>query len=616
MFDMTTTPTLAQLHDRCVVDKDAFEAWMADKGMAWQALARGEYGITLEEAQFRYVCEDPVRWAEAFVSDPDNDGEPWRFFDYQIESIRAWDQDAVHQDGAEVGKTREIIILIAWGACTGFGFRYKNPSMLIGAPQQTHLDEIIMALESIFGAEDNAGRPTVLSHFWMKPKKHPHYLAKIKAPGGVAKAYFRPAGHDGESFRGVHVNAIALMDEAAKLKRSVQWTEFHRALKPTCIQRAYSVPDGDNTTEFYRMTQKAVPNLPRGADGVRLFRWPKTLMPAPFWSEERRAQMIARYGGEDSPGYQRNVMGLHGQAENPVWAWELLEANIVELPAYRTVRLVADAANNNLRVTVYGVELDQTAGKKSPKEVNIADYDEELGPFSSRDRDEVREAVRALLRRFIDPMDQGVFWAGADLGYSKDPTELMISQEIGGQLVDRLRIHARGVGYDLQCELIHCLDELCGYRPGWGVDFGSAGTAVVQMLQSLEIYAEGRYDERMIGFQFASSVDAIDEEGNVLEQENGKTGNTEPVRLPAKELATNLITARFQRRGWAMPYDADMIGHLSNHTAREGARHRIFSKDNDHTIDARRVQILRKVFDEQVGGVDVFSSGVHDRSAA
>lgn len=610
------SPAMAAIYDRCVVDRDGFEAWMADHGIAWQALARGDYGISLEEAQFRYVCEDPVLWAQAFVDDPDNDGKPWTFFDYQIESIRAWDQDAIHQDGAEVGKTREIVILIAWGACTGFGFRYKNPSMLIGAPQQTHLDEIIMALEAIFGAESDTGRTSVLAHHWLKPKKHPHYMGRFKSPGGIAKAYFRPAGHDGESFRGVHVSAIALMDEAAKLKRAVQWTEFHRALKPGCIQRAYSVPDGDNTTEYYRMTQRAVPNLPRGTDGLRLFHWPKTLMPAPFWDQRREKDFIRKYGSKDAPGYQRNVLGLHGQAENPVWPFDLLEKNIRDLPDYRCIKLVADAQSNSLRVTVTRVELSLVEGKKSPTEIEITDYDEDLAPFVSRDRDEVREAVRDLLRRYVDHFPPGVYWAGADLGYSKDPTELLVSQELGMDMVDRLRLHARGVGYDLQCELIYCLDEMLDFRPGWGVDFGNAGTAVVQMLQSLDIYGEAQYLDRLIGFQFQSALPSVDEEGNVLEQENPRTGAMEPVKLPAKELATDLITTRFQRGRWPMPYDSEVVGHFSNHTAREGAKQRIFSKDNDHTIDAKRAQILRKVFDEQVGGVDVFSSGVHQRSVA
>ncbi len=138
-------PQFEQIAERCVVDPADFERWMAAKGMAWQALSRGDYGISLEQAQIRFVCEYPHLFARAFLDDPDADDQPWTFFDYQRESIDAWFQDAVHQDGAEVGKTREIVVLVVWGSVTGLGFTTRNPSMLIGAPQRTHLDEIIMA---------------------------------------------------------------------------------------------------------------------------------------------------------------------------------------------------------------------------------------------------------------------------------------------------------------------------------------------------------------------------------------------------------------------------------------------------------------------------------------
>lgn len=118
---------------------EEFDQWLCQQGWAWQALDRGDYGITLEQAMFLFVFEDPVRWAETFLVEP-RTGEPWQFFDYQRESVRAWRQDVVHQDGAEVGKTREITVLILWGQCTSMGFTVRRPWMLVGAPQQTHLD--------------------------------------------------------------------------------------------------------------------------------------------------------------------------------------------------------------------------------------------------------------------------------------------------------------------------------------------------------------------------------------------------------------------------------------------------------------------------------------------
>ena len=100
----------AQMLDRGVYDADEFDAWMAERGWAWRALERGDYGITVDEALVVFTFEDPLRWAETFLFEPDS-GDPYRFWDYQRPSMRAWMQDVIHQDGAECGKTREIIAL-------------------------------------------------------------------------------------------------------------------------------------------------------------------------------------------------------------------------------------------------------------------------------------------------------------------------------------------------------------------------------------------------------------------------------------------------------------------------------------------------------------------------
>lgn len=604
--------------ERLQVDHADFAWWLEQKRWAWQQLERGELGLDLQQAQLLYLMEDPVLWCRAFLDEPDT-GEPYDFWTYQRESVRAWYQDVIHQDGAEVGKTREIVALILWIAITGFGGAMRRPWILVGAPQQTHLDEIILEIEEHVGvAEGQDGHVPLLNYFWRKPKKTPHYMMRFVSPNPadpsrptIARVYFRPAGHDGEAFRGVHVNALGIMDEAAKVKNPVCWSEFHRALKPGCRERIYSVPDGDRSTEYYRMTQEAVPGLREDEKGMRLFRWPKTLMPSPFWNDERDREMQRRYGGKDSPGYQRNVLGLHGQQENPVWSWDELEPNIRDVPEFRCLRLRGDKGKDELAIEAYRVELSQREGKKVGREAFVLDRAVSLGEVQA----DIRAGVHRIIRDVFSDLGPGVYWAGADLGYAKDPSEFMLWKEIGLELRRVLRISARGIDYPMQCEIIYALDELFGFRAAWGVDFGNAGTAVVQMLQNLEQYADGHYDERMMGFHFASAVDCIDEEGNVLEQDDPKTGAPKPVRQPAKEWATNLITNRYQSATVAMPYETDLVDHYTNHTAREGARHRIFDKTNDHTIDADRVAMLRKVFDEQAGYVDVFSSGAHERRA-
>lgn len=616
---------LRQMEARGVFAPDEFDAWLAERGWAWQALDRGDYGLTIEQALLAFVFGDPVRWCETFLVEP-RTGDPWKFFEYQKQSIRAWSQDVVHQDGAEVGKTREIMCMILWGEITAMGGTVKRPWMLVGAPQQTHLDEIILAIEEQMGVQlgGEHAKGSLLSHFWRKPKRTPHTMHQFVTipldgePPGNGRVYYRPAGHDGEAFRGVHVNAALLMDEAAKLKRAVQWSEFWRAAMPGCAKRVYSVPDGDRSTDFFRLTQQAVPALADDRPGWRLFHWPKTIMPPPFWSPERDEQFTRDFGGRQTPGYKRNVLGEWGDAENPVWSWETVLPCVQDLPDFRIVKMAADRHRGELSIEVKRVALSMEGGRKHGSDEWLVDTVTDLAPFIGRDDDMGRrDAVRALLREHLGGASRGVFWAGADLGESNDPTEILISEDIGPKCHDVLRLQARGFPYYLQCELMFCLQELHGGLPHWGVDLGSAGTAVVRNLQALDLYADARFDETMTGFQFASSVDCVGEDGEPLvDTRNERDGEAAIIRAPAKHQATQLITARLQARGYALAYDTEALNWMTNHTAREGAKWPIYSKKDDHAIDARRVQMLRRVFDDFGGQIDAFSVGAHERHAA
>lgn len=622
----TRTPKAERdMRARGVYDPDEFEAWLAQRRWGWAQLERGDYAVSLDEALVLFTTEDPVRWCETYLTE--QSGDPYRLFDYQRESARAWNQDVVHRDGAEVGKTREIVALILWGHMTAFGGRMVNPTSLVGAPQQIFLSEIIDAIERQVGVFKALQGDSFLKHAWLEPRRTPHTQLRFRCPNmrhpdrpGLATIDFRPAGHDGEAFRGVHVTALALVDEAAKMKAKLQWTEFYRALMPGCRLRAYSVPDGDRGTEFYRLDTEAVEGLPEGQRGFRRFHWPKTIMPAPFWSAERDRHFVKLYGGRDTPGYVRNVLGEWGDAENPVFRWDALLPNIVELPDYRVLKLATDSANDALHCAAHRVELVVTEGKKSSREHQLGDLSVDLNDFLHGTDDVRRERFAELLAPFVSHFDpRGVYWAGADLGERNDPTEIVVSEDVGGELRDLLRVQAKGMPYHAQSELIYQIDRAFGHRPGWGVDLGSAGTAVVKDLHNLDRYADAHFDERLIGFHFQEAVECMGEDGDMLldPEASEREGRDVAQRAPAKHWATQCIVARLQLRGYRLPFDTDVLNDYTSHTAREGSKWPIYSKKNDHTVDARRQQMLVKLRAQAgAGHVDVFASSAIQRNAA
>jgi hypothetical protein len=239
---------LSDLNKDILVPREIFELWLQTWDWTFHQLARNEFPVpfsSLDEFQLACICSDPVLWCQSFLrepEDPDHE-EPYNFFDYQKESIR-YAGHVTHKDGSEVGKTREIIAY-----CMHQAYTTANGSGLNGAPQQTHLEEIIEGMldQMTFNPE--------LEKALLKYKKHPHHTFYFS---NRFKLYFRPSGFDGEAYRGVHVRTFAIKDEAAKDKNKKQWSEFWRSMKPGCVGRIYSVPDGDRSCDYYKLGQRAI----------------------------------------------------------------------------------------------------------------------------------------------------------------------------------------------------------------------------------------------------------------------------------------------------------------------------------------------------------------------
>jgi hypothetical protein len=584
---------IADLRRAILVPEEIFDSTLRQLDWTWHAIARGEYPPpfkSLEAFQVAIICEDPFLWCQSFLREPEdpNHKDPYNFWPYQVESLRHAGS-TVHKCAAEVGKTREIVAFVAYKA-----FTVPNGSGLVGAPQQTHLEEIIEALvDQTLWNED-------LGAALKRWKKHPHHAFYFT---NSFKVDFRPSGHDGEAYRGVHVRTFAIKDEAAKDKNKRQWSEFWRTMKPDATARIYSVPDGDRSCEFYKLGQRAKAltaggapkddSLKNTAEHVknlkfRLFQWPKSLMPDPYWSEERRQFFVDQYGGEDAPEYQHNVLGEDGDPENTVFPWHQLKLCIKEVPEYRFLSVLVDSGQNEVLVKGYKCRMDVVRNEPVPSTVRLMDTVYNSSTFFSSTFD---SRFTQLIKNFFVSVP-GHKRAGADLGFAGDPTEIIVKNILGKKerMVARLRL--KHVTYDQQCQAIDALDDVYGPKESliWGTDFGNAGSAVTHDLQGLEIYKEKDYDDRLRGVMFESTTDNIEEDGDpIIDSKTGK-----PAKITLKELSTDILVKKMQRQELEYPPDPDIVLFYTNHTSRQG-KHRIFKKEDDHLIDADRAQILGKL---------------------
>jgi hypothetical protein len=604
---------------------ELIDALLRRNRWSWQALERGDLRLgdevlDVDRLQWWLLNADPVLWVETnLVNRPEDGGGLWQLFPYQRPSLR-FRGHVVHQDGAEVGKSREIVGLLLWGCLAA-----ERGSVLVGSALDGDLDEIWEEVEWQLSA--NPFLADALRSRTTKPYR------RLTWRNGL-RVLFRPAGHDGRAYRGIHVRGWLLHDEAAKVVNPRSWSEFWRAAKPGCEIRIYSVPTGDRQCTFQRIADNAIPadslvpadtpelvlaqllrpssqTTPEGTRalardlGGRVwvrFHWPKTIMPHPFWCEERRQEFVGFYGGPDEPGYVHNVLGLPGDPEYSLFPERLLKPALTWIPDYLSVAFRWDSRAGQLdglsrRLNPsypWGEEGEPQPGDDDdPEEAEGADV---LQPFltvlqdtldmSGWDRwdaERRREVVADLARFFVRPIP-GDLTAGVDVG-SATVTEILFQRRNGLSDTLALRIHLTGWNWYAQRDFILALDAILRPAGGWGFDATGVGRVLVDLL------APGLGD-RLSGYVFNRSTPAIDPTTGEaqLDPASGRE-----VLISYKELGTQLIERRLHGRTLELPFDPEVRHLLANHTYSQSGDTRRFSKLNDHLVDALRVAELRKL---------------------
>jgi len=593
---------------------------------SWQALERGAIKIDdqvldIDSLQWWLINADPVLWVETnLVNKPEDGGGLWQLFPYQKPSLR-FRGHTVHQDGAEVGKSREIVGLLLW-SCLAI----ERGSVLVGSALDGDLDEIWEEVEWQLSANPFLRRS--LRNSTTKPYR------RLTWRNGL-RVLFRPAGHDGRAYRGIHVRGFLLHDEAAKVVNPRSWAEFWRAAKPGCEIRIYSVPTGDRECTFQRIADNAFPaesivfpdaprvlieQLLRSESGgipeeVRAlardlggrvwvkFHWPKTIMPAPFWCEERRQEFIGFYGGPDEPGYVHNVLGLPGDPEYSVFPERLLKPALTWIPDYLSLSFrwdsragQLDAQSRRLNPSYpWGEERelppdeDEAEEEQEVEEIGLQPYltvlqdTLDLSGWDHWNAERRTQAITDLARFFVRPIP-GDLTAGVDVG-SATVTEILFQRRNGLADTVVLRLHLTGWNWFAQRDFILALDAILRPAGGWGFDATGVGRVLVDLLAP-------ELGDRLSGYVFNRATPAIDPTTGEV-QLDPNTGRE--VLLSYKELGTQLIERRLHGRGLELPFDPEVRHLLANHTYSQSGDTRRYSKVNDHLVDALRVAELRKL---------------------
>ena len=311
------------------------------------------------------ILLDPVLWGQAYLRN--RDGSPRAYWPHQAEDLGCDRSNIIHLDGRDSGKT--------WTLATDvlhYAFTTGGGSGLVAAPHQGHLDTLIDEIEFQLGANPDLEKSVARTKNG-QPKivRKPYF--RIEFTSGTV-IHFRPGGAYGEAFRSLHVDRL-WVDEGAWIPEKA-WKALRQCLNAGGKFRIYSTPNGLRDTTYYRLTQSRQ---------WKVFRWPSWLNPA--WSPAREAELVEFYGGKDTPGWQHEVAGEHGQPSFGAFHLAALLACRKEIPEFRLVVVTPEHLE--------GCETDTDA----------------------------RERLDTVLSLAPRP---GVFWMGIDTGYTSDPSELVV----------------------------------------------------------------------------------------------------------------------------------------------------------------------------------------------
>lgn len=478
--------------------------------------------IPPESEEAYAILANPVSWGERFLCN--RDGSPRRYRDYQALNLLCSEEKIIHRDGRDVGKTVNLITLLLW-----YTFVNRGKSVFVAAPYQGQLDTIMDEVEFQLHhndlLRDNVARS---GRGRLKIKRKP-YVEITFANGCMA--YFRPSGPHGEVFRSLHVDLL-LVDEAAWLPEDA-WKALRQCLNAGGVFRIYSTPSGIRERTYFTLTQDS---------SWRQFHWPSWL--SPEWSEQRDRDLLQFYGGRDTPGYQHEVAGEHGAPSYGAFDAVAVMRARTDIPEYRRVILRGEA---------------------------FADCQGEAA---------IRDRIQELLNL---PGGHGIYWLGGDLGYTADPTELLLFEEDeDGILSLVLRVHAEHVAYPIISEIIAFLDRVYSPR-GIGIDRGGNGLAVEQELLGLDKFHANGLPGRLVGYDFGGSIAVHPKEGG------------EPLKKRVKEEMTRQINLALHARKLLIPAgDPEVENQLCTQTYTLGNGGMVYSKGFDHIVDAMRCALLRR----------------------
>lgn len=546
--------------------------------------------LTDEEAYLAAILLDPSGLDLAEFCWADNEGPDgiFRAWPFQWPWWRCNDPLQIDQCARSVGKTLSIKVRLF-----SFPFAHSQQEAVITAPELVHLEPITDLVETVFetcrlGREIRPRGRSATTHrpFMM------NFLNGARIIGRIPQK-------DGKGVKGIHPIWLE-MDEAQDYPER-GWLELTETLqmgKEGAVWRAHGVTRGVRD-KFFEFTQET-PDNDWTVHRV-------TAMHRPIWTEGEREAKIKMYGGSrHSPDYRRNILGLHGDATNPLFV------------LHRLMKCV---------------DKDQSSDYNTDEYYHIEIRAEEV-------EDRGLDILQFLNFPEMHTKRYDVFWGGMDVGYTHDPSEILIFAEyhpsaeelreqskrdrdpqkdltlaapVNGK--SRLKLVTRISLYRIEApEQVRVLLYLMGHYKcrSFAMDKTGNGLPLYQDINAAmkekaqESAAIRDVAERIRGYDFSEKVLVdIDE----LEAE-GKESDTDEkfeeivkeagIKKNVLEYSTDKLREYVDDGRLLLPWDVNLIKEFQGQTFSYskaaidsyGRRRRIFSEGSFHALDGARMAAM------------------------
>lgn len=466
-----------------------------------------------------------------------------RVFDIEVEDDHSYVAEGVICHNS-IGKSKSIQL-----RAFAFPFIHPGDEMVVTAPEAIHLQAVTDNIEILY-TRNKIARELLSGRIKHRPF-HVNFANGARMMGRIPH-------RDGSGVKGVH--PIWLEHDEAQDYGEAGWKEITPTVKehPDARWRSHGVTRGVGDSFDQKIT---------GKDST----WNIMRLPAmyrPTWTDEQRKQAMEEYGGYDSPDYRRNILGLPGDGNSPMFV------------LHRIMQCVDPDEESHYNMNeYYEVMIDEAMVREV-------------------------ESIEDLLEIPSTHLDYKRIWIGMDLGWTQAPSAIVVFAEVKSSGKDDKsvmkllsKIVLRRVTPDDQVKVImHLMDA---YRPlAFALDSTGAGFVLTDELKrrvredrSLEFMLDRikscQFSEKVIvGFDDSIEIDETKPDGYL----------DAAIRRPWIEASTDSVRLLIDGKRMILPRDNQIIGELQSTPKKlpssVDAYGRSSRKQGQHILDAMRMACL------------------------